>query len=326
MQSKQLYYGIVGSGHIGNYHAQQINNISNVSLRGVYDISSLQAKKVANRYNTSVFQSLEDTLSQCNAITIATPADTHFDIAMEALKNNCHVFIEKPITTNLKDADDIIALAKQKQLLVQVGHIERFNPAIVQLLKKEDIYSSLFIESERLTPFNSRGLDVDVILDLMIHDIDLILNIKQCSVIKIEAVGIKVLSQTFDLASARIVFQDGCVANLKASRISDAAVRKLRLFNTNKYWSVNLQNPGINTYGVQKQQPNEKNKKLIFSSDNKHIIHKQENIAPQNALYEELVSFITSIQSEKQTLVDAGAGRDAIELALLIQEKINEST
>ena len=129
MQSKQIYYGVVGAGHIGNYHAQQIKNISHVTLQGIYDVSSAQAKKVAAAYQTSVFKSLKDALTQCNAITVATPADSHFHITMQALQNNCHVFIEKPITTNVDDANRIIALAKQKDLLVQVGHIERFNPA-----------------------------------------------------------------------------------------------------------------------------------------------------------------------------------------------------
>ena len=323
MQSKKIYYGIVGAGHIGNYHAQQIKNISNVILQGIYDVSSARAKKIATVYQTSVFESLEDTLARCDAVTVATPADSHFHIAMQALQNNCHVFIEKPITTNIDDANRIIRVAKQKKLLVQVGHIERFNPAFAKLLTKKNIRCAQFIESERLAPFNLRGLDVDVVLDLMIHDIDLILHIKQCAVKKISAVGIKVLSDTIDLANTRIVFEDNSVANLTASRISDVASRKFRVFNTKEYFSVDLQNPSINTYAVQTQQPD--NNKLIFSSKNKFIVHKEENIPKQNALYEELVSFITSIQTEKQTLVDASAGRDAIKLALLIQEKINAS-
>ena len=238
MQPKQIYYGVVGAGHIGNYHAQQINNIPNIKLNGIYDLVASQSIKISEKYNTQSFNSLEDLLQQCNVLTIATPARSHFNIAMQALKNNCHVFIEKPITTNLKDAEKIIALAKQKKLLVQVGHIERFNPAFVRLLTKKNIHCVQFIESERLTPFNIRGLDVDVILDLMIHDIDLILNIKKCSVKTIEAVGIKVLSKTIDLANARIVFEDNSVANLTASRISDTAIRKLRLFNNQQYFSV----------------------------------------------------------------------------------------
>ncbi len=324
MQPRQIYYGVVVAGHIGNYHAQQIKNVSNVKLSGVYDLSLSQAKKVGRQHDVHVFSSLNDLLRECNALTIATPAQSHFEIAVRALQNNCHIFIEKPITTNLQDADKIITLAKQKNLLVQVGHIERFNPAFVQLLTKKNISMSKFIESERLAPFNLRGLDVDVVLDLMIHDIDLILHIKQCRVKTIQALGLRVLSKTIDLANARLVFEDNAVANLTASRISDTAIRKLRLFNTQKYFSVNLQNPSINTYAVQNKQANNQDTKLIFSRDNKLVVHQQESIPKQNALYQELVSFISSIHSSQETLVDASAGREAIKIALEIQKKINE--
>mgnify|MGYP002037401011 CR=1 FL=1 len=324
MQSKQIYYGVVGAGHIGNYHAQQIKNVSNVKLSGIYDVSQSQAKKVGKQYNAPVFHSLDSLLKECNVLTIATPAQSHFEIAIQALKNDCHIFIEKPITTNLQDADQIIELAKQKNLLVQVGHIERFNPAFVQLVTKKNINKAKFIESERLTPFNLRGLDVDVVLDLMIHDIDLILHIKQCAVKTIQALGLKVLSKTIDLANARLVFEDNTVANLTASRISDTAIRKLRLFNDQKYFSVNLQNPAINTYAVKNKPVNDQNTKLIFSREDRFVIHRQENIPKQNALYQELVSFISSIQSTRNTLVDASAGREAIKIALEIQKKINE--
>ena len=324
MQLNKIYYGVVGAGHIGNYHAQQIQNIANVTLRGIYDVSLSQAQKTATTYNTLAFKSLGSLLKKCNVITIATPANTHFNIAVQALKHNCHVFIEKPITTSLKDADDIIALAQEKQLLVQVGHIERFNPAFVSLLKNKNVNRAQFIESERLTPFNLRGLDVNVILDLMIHDIDLILHIKQCPVKRIEAVGIKVLSRTIDLANARIVFEDNSVANLTASRISDTACRKLRVFNAQKYFSVDLQNHIINIYSVEDQPPKDEFSQLVFSSNNKFIVHQHKKVLKQNALYKELVSFIASIQTEKTTVVGAGAGRDAIKLALLIQEKVNE--
>ena len=267
---------------------------------------------------------MQEILEVCSAVTIATPAESHFEIAIRALEKNCHVFIEKPITTNLPDAEKIIALAKQKKLLVQVGHIERFNPAFVQLLQKPNINSVKFIESERLAPFNVRGLDVDVVLDLMIHDIDLILQLKRCDVKNIEALGVNVLSDTIDLANARIVFEDNSVANLTASRISDTAIRKLRVFNNQQYISIDLQQPTINTYAVKKQLSSDNATKMIFSSNNKFIVHQKENVLQQNALYEELVSFITSIQKKQETLVDACAGRDAIKIALAIQEKINE--
>ena len=325
MRLDKIYYGVVGAGHIGNYHAQQIQNIKHVVLQGIYDISETRAQKVATKYQTLAFQSLQETIKQCNVITIATPAHSHFKIAIQALKRGCHVFIEKPITTNLQDADDIIALAKEKNLLVQVGHIERFNPAFIRLLQNKHLSKTPFIESERLAPFNLRGLDVNVILDLMVHDIDLILHIKQCSIKTVQAIGIKVLSKTVDLANARIVFEDSSVANLTASRISDTTVRKLRIFNKQQYFSVDLQNHNISCYAVQSKQPKQNNKKLIFSSNNKFIVHTHENLPKKNALYQELVSFIASIQEAKTTTVDANAGRDAIKLALLIQKKINES-
>tara|TARA_Y100001970_G_scaffold294366_1_gene451684 strand:- start:12513 stop:13496 length:984 start_codon:yes stop_codon:yes gene_type:complete len=325
LQSKKIQYGVIGAGHIGNYHAQQIKNIANVKLIGIYDVNFKQAQKIADLYNVEAFNSLSSLLETCDAVSVATPAQTHFKIAILALQNNCHVFIEKPITTNLQEAEAIIQEAETLNKLVQVGHIERFNPAFAYLLTHQNISSSRFIESERLAPFNQRGLDVNVLLDLMIHDIDLILCIKNCGVKNIEAIGINVLSKNIDLANARITFEDNSVANLTASRISDTSVRKLRIFNKQQYFSLNLQNHSVDSYSVKTKNPN-KQSQLIFSNQNKSIVHNKTSVPKQNALYEELASFISSIQTGKKIMVDASAGTEAIKLALLIQKKIHEST
>jgi len=326
LQPNKIHYGVIGAGHIGNYHAQQIKNIENANLAGIYDIDCKQAQLIAKRYNTKAFTKLLDLFNLCTAITIATPAKTHFEIALLALENNCHLFIEKPITTNLEEAEIIIKEAKKKNRLVQVGHIERFNPAFVKLLTYQNLSNAQFIEAERLAPFNQRGLDVNVLLDLMIHDIDLILHIKGCGVKNIEAIGVRVLSETIDLANARITFKDNSVVNLTASRISDTSVRKLRIFNKEEYFSVDLQNHSIDLYAIQQDSNINKNSHLLFSSKRKSIVHDVTVVPKQNALYEELASFIASIKTGKKIIVDASAGTEAIKLALLIQEKIYEST
>ena len=325
MQINKIYYGVIGVGHIGNYHAQQIQKIPGVILEGVYDVLLEQAQKVSKKNKTKVYHELSDLLNKCQAVTIATPAHSHFQLAMQALHHNCHIFIEKPITTRIKEANQIIALAKKKNRLIQVGHIERFNPAFVALLKNKQIKQAPFIQTERLAPFNIRGLDVDVILDLMIHDIDLLLCIKEKKIKSIHAIGIGVLSETIDLANARLIFEDNSVANLTASRISSKMVRKLRIFNNRAYYSVNLHTHSINQYLVTDNPPHQRNnQKAVVSRKNKILIREKHTFPKQNALYQELVAFITSIHQEQTTIVDANAGKEALKLALLIQKKINE--
>jgi len=324
MKKKKINYGIIGAGHIGKYHIQQIQNISDVNLLGIFDTSQKQCKEVAIDLKTKSYDDINQLLKECDAISIATPARAHYEIAKQALKYNCHLFIEKPLTTDLKEAENLIVLSKQYKLLIQVGHIERFNPAITTFIKKQTACNPAFIETQRLSPFNIRGTDIDVVLDLMIHDIDLVLYLANASIKNIFASGVSVLSSSLDLVNARISFDSGCVANLTASRISDGPLRKLRLFEKNKYFSFDLQNHTYSEYVVQKRNKVLNNANHVFEVDNKIVTMENHIVKKENALYQELVSFINSIKNSQKVLVDAIEGKKAVEVALLIKQKINE--
>ena len=265
MEKKKINFGIIGTGHIGNYHIQQALNIKIINFVGVFDIVSKQANKIAKKYKIKAFNSIDELLDKCDAVSIASPAQTHYMIAKQALKHSCHLFIEKPITTNVEEAQKIIEIANRLNLL-------------------------FFVNSE---------------------------------IKKGEASGVSVLSDSFDLVNARLSFQNGCIANLTASRISDKPLRKLRLFEKNQYVSMDLQTNTGSIYNVlnsQKASP----KGSILKLKNKHILLKKLVAKPSNALFEELVSFINSIQNAKTPTVSAVDGKKAIELAILIKDKINE--
>ena len=296
--NKKIQYGIIGAGHQGHFHAQQILNLKNVSLVGIYDIDVSKANELVKKYNIKKFDDLLDLLAKCEAVSICTPASTHYEVAVIALNNNCHLFIEKPITHNYDDACKINNLNKKLNKKIQVGHIERFNSAY-----KEFAYTNpkpLFIESHRLSPFGERGLDVPVVLDLMIHDIDLILSCVNSNVIDVHASGASVVSGLFDLANARIEFENGCVANITASRISNKQMRQMRVFEKNAYSVLDFQNQTFKKWVV-------KNKKNI-----------QESVGlsrPVNALYEELKSFTESITSGLRVTVSDLDGYKALSVA-----------
>ena len=325
MSFKKINYGIIGAGHIGNFHSQQIQNIKpSVHVVGIYDINFKQAQKIALQNNIVAFKNLKELLSLCDAVSIASPADTHTEIALQALEEKCHVFIEKPLATTISDCKQIIAAAEKNKVLVQVGHIERFNPAFV-IFNTSNHDIPKFLESKRLTPFTERGIDTNVILDLMIHDIDLILYLVKSEIESIDANGISILTNSLDLVNARLSFKNGCVANLTASRISDSPMRKLRVFSKHKYTSLDFQKNQLMTYRVEKKLT-EPSSKPIFSFDNKSILLDKQIIPNNNALFEELLSFIMSINKSQDTQVSAWDGLRAIEVAIMIQNKINETT
>ena len=323
MSFAKINYGVIGTGHIGNFHTQQVKNIKNhANLIGVYDINYEQAKKIASNNQTIAFQSISELLKMCDAVSIATPAKTHQKIAMQALKANCHTFIEKPFATSIAQCKKIIEVSDAMKLQVQVGHIERFNSTFIAF-NEERVDVPLFIESQRLTPFTNRGIDTNVILDLMIHDIDLVLCLVKKPIKAIHANGINILTESLDLVNARLEFEGGCVANLVASRISDSPMRKLRVFSKNEYASLDLQNNLLTKYKI----TNSANKHIadsVFSLENKYILLDKKQIQKNNALYEELLAFIISIQKSEAVKVNKYDGLRAIEIALMIQKQINE--
>ena len=325
--SKIINYGVVGTGHLGKYHIQQILNIENINLVGCYDINSDLSKKIGIKFKIKSFNSLNELLKECDAISIATPASHHYKVAVQALKYNCHLFIEKPITNNIKDAESLITLSEQNNKLIQVGHIERFNPAYKFLIQSK--IKPKFIESHRLSPFNVRGTDVNVILDLMIHDIDLIINLIGVPIKNIFANGVSHLSKSIDLANVRLEFKNGCVANLTASRLSNSPMRKMRVFSQNKYYSLDFNKYIVETYNTTSMQPNKKLVnhnyiKDVFTSNNKIIQYYSNQLNATNALYEELDAFIKSIVNNSPVEVSAHDATLALKVALKIEKKISE--
>lgn len=320
MKNKKIFYGVVGVGHLGNFHTQQALHNPSLDVIGVYDIDNNRGNEIAAIYNIDYYSDLELLLKKCDAVSVVTPAIYHFDVAIKALKNDCHVFIEKPFASNVQEAEKIIHIAKQKNKLIQVGHIEQFNPVFKKFMGFSP--SPLYIESERLTPYNKRGTDVDVVLDLMIHDIDLSLFLFKSPLKTVSANGIKILSQSYDLVNARLEFVSGGTANLTASRLSVDPMRKLRVFEKEIYSSLDLQNLSIARYLVKRKANSKKN--ILFQFENNSITKEEVKVDPVNALYKELEAFSNSILTKQPISVDGERGLRALEVALLIQEKIND--
>jgi len=305
--TNQINYGILGAGHLGNYHAQQLQNISGVALVGVYDINPAHAKRLSQKNNIKAYPSAKSLISDCDAISITTPASNHYDSGLLALQNNCNIFVEKPFTKNIQEAQQLIKLRNTKKLKIQVGHIERFNAAFLAFTKT--LPDPMFIESHRLCSFNKRGLDVDVVLDLMIHDIDLSLFLIKSKIKKISAYGSAILTDSIDMANARLEFNGGKTVNLTASRISLKQMRQMRVFQKNSYSVIDFQEPSLNTWLV--------NKKGGLRSKNTAVV-------PNNALFVELKAFINSIQKDQPETMGAEEALETLKIASKIQEKIGK--
>ena len=320
--SPKIKVGVIGVGHLGKFHVQQYHNVDNVICMGVFDINSKEAHGVSETYNIKAYDVLEDLVNECDAVSICTPTSTHYVVAKQALLSDCHILIEKPITDNIVEAEDLIKISNEYNKIIQVGHIERFNPALSEL--NLDNIKPTFIESHRLSPFNIRATDVDVVLDLMIHDIDILLNLVKSDINNIVASGVCVLSNKIDMANARIEFTNGCVANLTASRISQKQLRKFRVFENNKYTNIDFLHPSQETYILDKHKPNKQSPSVIVSENqDKYIIYSKSKIKPYNALTLELDNFIDSILNQKKPLVSAYDGLAAIEVAFKILKQIN---
>ena len=238
MSDKKPKIGVVGAGHLGKHHIKHLSNHKGVDFVGVFDTNEDSLKNICDEFSVKPLQSLEELISLCEAVNIVTPTNTHFDIARKFLNQKKDVFIEKPLTNTVEEALSLINLAKTNECIVQVGHIERFNPTINKL--KELVDNPHYIEIERLAPFQARGTEVPVILDLMVHDIDLILEMVNSPLESIQASGAKMMSNSIDLAHAHIKFQNGVVANLKPSRIAQNYVRKIRTYQKNFYSIIKL--------------------------------------------------------------------------------------
>ena len=321
--SNKINVGVIGVGRLGSFHIEQYQTLDNVNIIGFFDTNSDQSNAIKNKYHITAFNDLEKLLNLCDAVSIATPTTTHFDIAQKAMQMNCHALIEKPITQNIEEATKLVNMSEEKKLIIQVGHIERFNPAFYSL--KNQSINPLFIESHRLAPFNMRGTDVDVILDLMIHDIDITLSLVDSDVTEVRASGVSVLSNNIDTANARVAFNNGCVANMTASRISKKKIRKFRFFEKSSYTTIDFLNPSIEKYILSNTAPdNEQSYVVMNNIKDKYILYEKFEIEHYNALKKELENFIESIVNVKKPIIDGYSGLKALKLAIKIQSSIKK--
>jgi predicted dehydrogenase len=318
--------GVVGVGHLGSLHAKMLADIPGAMLAGVYDVDPERTRKVAEQYGTTPCTSLNDLLDRVDAVTVATHTTSHCEVASRALEQHKHVFVEKPVTETVEEAETLCRLAGEKGRIVQVGHIERFNPAILAL--EEFAINPLFIESHRLAQFKPRGLDVAVVLDLMIHDIDLILSFVRSPVRQIDANGVAVVSDTIDIANARIQFDNGCVANVTASRISQRAMRKMRMFQPNTYISIDFSEGLAEVFrlveGDVVQPPGTMLLGEVGLGDRKRkILYEQPDVKEVNALKYEMELFLRAIRENTQPVVSCEDGKRALEVATNIMQTIS---
>jgi len=322
-----LKIGVVGAGHLGKIHIKCIKEIAEYELIGFNDPDDGNAEKVEKEFGIKRFLSLDELVDAVDVVDIVTPTISHFECASTALRKFRHVFIEKPIVTTLEEAKELIKIAGEANVKVQVGHVERFNPAFVAA---EPYFNKpMFIETHRLAQFNPRGTDVPVILDLMIHDIDIILSVVNSNIRKISASGVAVVSDTPDIANARIEFDNGCVANLTASRISIKNMRKSRFFQRDAYISVDFLSKEVEVVRI--KDPDKSSSPMGFIIDlgpgkgSKQISFTKPEIKPLNAIRTELESFCNAITTNTIPSVTINDGYSALEVAHKIIEKINQS-
>ena len=326
---ERLRIGVIGTGHLGSLHAKMLADIGSADLVGVYDIDATRAEQVAAATRCKIFDGFNDLLANVQAVSIATTTKTHFDIAQQALTHGLHAFIEKPVTETIEQARTLVKLAEAKGLKLQVGHIERFNPAILAL--EQFKLRPMFIESHRLAQFNPRGSDVAVVLDLMIHDIDLILSLVKSPVVRIDANGVAVVSGSEDIANARLQFENGCVANVTASRISQNKMRKMRLFQSDAYISIDFQQGLAEVFRlVDEQDSSIKPTMLLGKIDQgqrkRLIVYEQPEVKEVNALKYELELFTRAVLENGEPPVTGRDGLQALEVAREILDKISASS
>lgn len=311
-----LKIGVLGAGHLGKIHLKLLQQSEHYNLVGFYDPFKENAEKVAKNFGYTLFNSIEELMDAVDVVDIVTPTLSHFDCAKLAIEKGKHIFIEKPITNTLLEAEAIRTLASQFHVRGQVGHVERFNPAFTAV--KDMIDTPMFIETHRLSEFNPRGTDVPVVLDLMIHDIDIILSLVNSPVKNVHASGISVISETPDIANARIEFENGCVANLTASRISMKNMRKSRFFQRDAYISVDFLEKKSEVVRMKNVPENPDEFAMILQNAEgvkKQIYFDNPEITPNNAILDELESFAEAIVNDTTPIVSLHQGTEALRVA-----------
>jgi len=328
-----LRTAVVGTGHLGQHHARIYASMDDVDLIGVVDLEEKRGKQVARKCKTAWHETYDDILGDLDIASIAVPTKYHFDVAKDFIDAGVAVLIEKPMTSTLDQAQQLVAQAEAKSVPVQVGHVERFNPSFVEIKKILDRPG--YIEADRISPFSFRSTDISVVLDLMIHDIDIILHLTQSEIERVDATGVSVIGQNEDVANARLLFENGCVANLTASRVSMKSERKIRIFQEDAYVSLDFKDRTDRVYRKtekMKQAELDPTKidprtladplKFVFSN---YIEVKKLKMGKEEPLAEELAAFVKAVQSDSPTAVTARDGLRAIEAAHQIQEAIAES-
>jgi len=319
--NKVLNVGVVGCGHLGSIHCRLLKAISEndrkVNFVGIFDSNEDTAEKISSENHVKKFDSYANLLEQINTVIIVTPTSNHFDSARDALKKEINLFIEKPVTQDLNEAETLLKMSRESNAKIQIGHVERFNLALTSLQKYE--LKPRFIEVHRLSQFNPRGTDVSVIHDLMIHDIDVILNLVKSPVKKVDANGVSVISDNIDIANARISFQNGCVANLTSSRISLKKMRKMRIFQPNAYISIDFLNNKTEVFRLEDSGIIDSGAKVIPISQDKKLVYeepiKPNDVYNHNPIKLELLSFFESILEDKPVKVTLDEGKQAIEVS-----------
>lgn len=319
--------GVVGVGHLGQHHARKFQSMENASLVGIYDKDAKRANEISEKLSTVNFPSYEALLDACDAIDIAATTSAHYALAKPALEAGKHIFLEKPITSELWQAHELLALADKKNLKIQVGHIERFNPVILKV--ENEIRDPLFIESTRISTFHKRGTDVPVVLDVMIHDIDLILSFINSPIKAIHASGIGLFTKSIDIANARLEFENGAIANVTSSRVSLKLERKIRFFQKDSYISLDFETKEARlvkkSAKIMKYLP-----KIMMGAtdiDPEKLVDQQLfecTDGPKDALTLELESWVNAIITDTKPVVDGHAGTKALEVAIEIIRIIND--
>lgn len=314
-----LTAGVLGAGHLGKIHLKLLNQSEKYELKGFFDSDPEMAGKVADELGYRRFDSPKDLIGACEVVVVVTPTLSHFEMAREALNQGRHVFIEKPITQDLSQAQDLIRMAEENGVKGQVGHVERFNPAFTAV--KDHIGEPMFIETHRLAEFNPRGTDVPVVLDLMIHDLDIVLSVVDSPVREIRSSAVAVLSASPDIANARIEFENGCVANLTASRISMKNMRKSRFFQKDAYITVDFLEKKSEILRMKDAPLQPGPYDLVLETaegDRKQIYYEHPEVVPNNAIMDELQTFAEAIESNRDPVVSFRDGTRALDLALRI--------
>jgi predicted dehydrogenase len=313
IQDKKIRVGVIGVGYLGRFHAQKYAAMHDVTLAGVADIDLARAEAVAKECGTVPYADYRELLEQTDAVSIVVPTIYHHQTAMTCLAHGVDILLEKPMTTTLVEADEIIAVADAKELIVQVGHLERFNPAVLAV--QPLLCNPLFIEAHRLSVFKNRGTDVDVILDLMIHDIDIILSMVNSPIQSIHTVGAPVVTQLTDIANARVLFENGCTANITVSRISLENVRKMRIFQPGRYLAVDFGKKEV--MAVRLKPGNAEG--IPLPDISKHAFQEQD------VLEMELREFVANVRQRRRPTVSGREGRRALEVALAVISQIKEN-